>query len=500
MARITGILFVSIILIAAIGCGGGSSTPAPTPTPLGQIFPNDTASAQSAPVKLGTSGGNATDVGAKFCCIGTLGSLWTRTDIPNPVILSNNHVLDKSDKGLVGDAIIQPLQSACLGPTAPAPLTVAHLTQAAKLKPIANETSASSPCATDNTKAALCGQAPDNVDAAIAEIVPGLVDASGTILDSGAVGTSSIAPAPPSSTLGVPGLGEAVGKAGRTSGLTCSTIQSLNATILVNYDGTCGDEQANPPVPPAFTAYFKNQVIIAGGTFSAGGDSGSLIVDTSTARAVGLLYGGNSNGTSANPIGDVIAKLSTPAATLTIVGGADHSISCAHTATANSAQVGTAQSALVPEERKRVAAVQKARSQSLVRDFGLAAVEIGPSADNPAEGALVLHVSGKSTPAVPPVIDGVRTRLVFDDANVAAHLPAPAAQQVSQATAVKEAHVSEFLGKSGIQGVGVSVSNDNPTEAAISFYVVQGVAHPVIPPVIDGVRTRIFEGDRFRPY
>jgi hypothetical protein len=98
------------------------------------------------------------------------------------------------------------------------------------------------------------------------------------------------------------------------------------------------------------------------------------------------------------------------------------------------------------------------------------------------------------------VIDGVRTRLVFDDANVAAHIPAPAAQQVSQATAVKEAHISEFLGKSGIQGVGISVSNDNPTETAISFYVVQGVAHPVIPPVIDGVRTRIFEGDRFRPY
>src|SRR5947209_8628330 len=187
MKKKSGILLVSLAIAtwaglsipALTGCGGGS-TPAPTPTPTpSQIFPNDTASAQSAPIKLGTSGGNANDLGAKFCCIGTLGSLWTRADLPNPVILSNNHVLNKSDQGLIGDPIIQPLQSACLGPTAPAPLTVAHLTQAAKLKPTVNETSASSPCAGDTGKAALCGQGPDNVDAAIAEIVSGMVNASG---------------------------------------------------------------------------------------------------------------------------------------------------------------------------------------------------------------------------------------------------------------------------------------------------------------------------------
>src|SRR4051794_558096 len=94
--------FTVISLTGLVGCGGGSSSaqasPTPTPTP-GQVFPNDTASAQSAPIKLGTSGANTKDVGATVSCIGTLGSLWTRADITNPVILSNNHVLNESDNG-----------------------------------------------------------------------------------------------------------------------------------------------------------------------------------------------------------------------------------------------------------------------------------------------------------------------------------------------------------------------------------------------------------------
>src|ERR1700704_1829364 len=135
MAKVLGFLFACSLLIGLAGCGG-SSTPAPTPTPTpSQIFPNDTSTAQTPPIKLGTSGGNVNDTGAKFCCIGTLGSLWTKTGVPNPVILSNNHVLDRSDKGVVGEAIIQPLQVGCLGPTAPAPITVAHLTQGLPLKP-----------------------------------------------------------------------------------------------------------------------------------------------------------------------------------------------------------------------------------------------------------------------------------------------------------------------------------------------------------------------------
>ena len=487
MAKIAGILIGSIILIAAIGCGGGSSTPAPTPTPIpGQIFPNDTASAQSPPVKLGTSGGNDGDIGPTVCCIGTLGSLWTHVGTTNPVILSNNHVLDKSGTGTAGEAIIQPLQAVCRAGH-PVPLTVANLTQAAALKPVANETTG--PCQGNTTP--LCGHSPSNVDAAYAEIVAGQVDTSGNILDLGPVGTTTIAAAPPSATIGIPSLGEAVGKSGRTTGLTCSNIQSLNLTILVNYDAVCG------AASPAFTAYFTNQVTISGGTFSAGGDSGSLVVDTGTSRAVGLLYGGNSTSTVANPIQDVIAAFGGPAA-FNIVGGADHGVSCAHTATASAAQVGTTQAALLPQERQRVAAVQQRRAAQLMQDASIKSVTVGASADNPNEGALLIQVSGSTIPRVPPSIDGVRTRLVFD-ATASPHFSI-GAQEVERATIVKEAHVGSLMGQPGIQGVGVSMSADNPAETAVSIYVVKGMAHAPIPAVIDGVRTRIFEGDRFRAY
>jgi hypothetical protein len=265
---------------------------------------------------------------------------------------------------------------------------------------------------------------------------------------------------------------------------------------LIDYEGKCGDIQNN--IPAAFTAYFTNQITIGGGTFSAGGDSGSLIVDTGTARPVALLYGGSPTDTVANPIQDVINTFGGPAA-FSIVGGGDHAISCAKTATASGTQVGTAQSALVPSEIQRVKVVQQRRTQSLIRDFGVASVETGASADNPNEGALVIHIAGKSVPAVPPVIDGVRTRLVFDDSSVLARLPQVSSQQIQQATAIKEAHLPEFLGK-GIQGIGVAISNDNPTETAIAIFVIKGAAHPAIPATLDGVRTRVFEGERFKAY
>src|SRR5262249_17122793 len=187
------LLFIALLTITGlsltglVGCGGGSS-PTPTPTPPATIFPNDTASAQTAPVKLGTSGGNVNDVGTKVCCIGTLGSLWTRPDIARPVILSNNHVLDRSGKGAAGEGIVQPLQAAC---TAATPLVVAQLTESAAVKPTANVPGA---CGTP-APSPLCGPSPSNVDAAIAQINTGQVDLAGTILDLGPAGTSSIAPA-----------------------------------------------------------------------------------------------------------------------------------------------------------------------------------------------------------------------------------------------------------------------------------------------------------------
>jgi hypothetical protein len=491
MGKISGLLFGLIILIAAVGCGGGSSsssTPIPTPTPTpAQVFPNDEQLAQSPPVKLGTSGGNANDLGAKVCCIGTLGSLWSAPGLTNPVILSNNHVMDRSDKGVAGEAINQPLQLACTATGAAPPLTVAHLTKGAPLKPAANE-----PGKCGTSKAPLCGHSPSNVDAAIAEIVPSEVDLGGTILDLGPAGTTSIAAAAPSNILGIPVLGESVGKSGRTTGLTCSTISSISTTVSIDYDGTCGD------AAPAFASYFTGQIVINGGAFSAGGDSGSLVVDTATARPVGLLYGGSTTDTVANPIQDVVTAFGANSP-LSIVGGPDHAVSCAHTAKASSTQVGAAQAALVPQERQRVTAVQQRRSAQLLQDSSIQSVTVGASADNAGEGALLIQVSGSTIPRVPPTIDGVRTRLVFDTP-AQQTLASVAKEKVDNALTVKEANVAGLMNQPGIQGVGVSLSLDNPTEAAISIYLVKGAAHPAIPAVIDGVRTRVFTSERFKAF
>jgi hypothetical protein len=487
MLRISFGLLGLIVLISAVGCGGGGSSSAvvPTPTPS-QVFPNDEQLAQAAPVKVGTSGANANDLGAKVCCIGTLGSLWTAPGIANPVILSNNHVLDRSDKGVPGEAINQPLQLACTATTAPPPLTVAHLTKGATLKPVANE-----PGKCGTSKAALCGHSPSNVDAAIAEIVPGQVDLSGNILDLGPAGATSIAAAPPSSIIGVPTLNEPVSKSGRTTGLTCSTIASIGGTFVIEYDATCGDTS------PAFASYFNGQISVQGGSFSAAGDSGSLIVDTATARPVALLYGGSPTDTVANPIQDVIAAFGANSP-LSIVGGSDHAVSCARTATAGSTTVG-AQAAVVPQERQRVTAVLQRRAAQLGQDPSIQSISVGASADNAGEGALLIHVSGNTIPRVPPAIDGVRTRLVFDTPP-AQPLPALGKEKVTQALAVKEANVANLITQPGIQGVAVSLSLDNPTEAAISIYLLKGAAHPPIPPVIDGIRTRVFVSERFKAY
>ncbi|MGH7457200.1 MAG: hypothetical protein ACRENG_37975, partial [bacterium] len=57
-----------------------------------------------------------------------------------------------------------------------------------------------------------------------------------------------------------------------------------------------------------------NQIVITKRSFSAGGDSGSLVVDLS-GNPVGLLFAGGSNTTIANPIGAVLTEFG-----VTIIG------------------------------------------------------------------------------------------------------------------------------------------------------------------------------------
>jgi hypothetical protein len=443
-------------------------------------FPNDNHLSEAAPVKLGTSGGNATDTSGRSCCSGTLGALVIRGG--TLFILSNNHVLAKSGLGTIGDAITQPglVDNNCNPGN-----TVANLSQMAALKP--------SPCTGTCT-----GPAPSNVDAAIAQIVAGQVDPLGSILDLGAAGSSSIAAAPPSATLAVPAAvlasNEGVAKSGRTSGLTCSTLQSIITTVSVDYSASCGGAKA-------FTSTFSNQIIINGGSFSAGGDSGSLVVTSDTAQPLGLLFGGNSTSTSANPIQDVLNAFKSGANNATMVGGGDHAVSCDPTASSPSAgpSPGASAAQISIEERNRVADVRAKQAPMLLQDSAIASVEIGASEDSPGEGALVIQVSATPKTPIPAVMDGVRTKIVSQNTG-RGQAPVLAAGDIDQTIAVKESHAAALMSQPGIQGVGVGRSSDNPSETAVVIYVISGQDHPPIPQLLDGVRTKIVEGGRFRAF
>jgi hypothetical protein len=86
-----------------------------------------------------------------------------------------------------------------------------------------------------------------------------------------------------------------VKKYGRTTGLTQGTVSELNVTVDVCYE-TLGFFRCKK------LARFVGQIGISPGTFSAGGDSGSLIVTQEGNNPVGLLFAGSSIRTFANPI------------------------------------------------------------------------------------------------------------------------------------------------------------------------------------------------------
>lgn len=93
-------------------------------------------------------------------------------------------------------------------------------------------------------------------------------------------------------------LGTRVQKYGRTTGLTEGRVTGINAVIDVDYR--------------TGTARFVDQVVISGDGFSAGGDSGSLVVTKgllmADRRPVGLLFAGSEVTTLANPIDLVLDR------------------------------------------------------------------------------------------------------------------------------------------------------------------------------------------------
>ncbi|MDH3455646.1 MAG: S1 family peptidase [Gemmatimonadota bacterium] len=227
---------------------------------------------QTPPIQLGTSGGWRYDLANGYCCGGTLGSLIQVGGQKR--ILSNYHVFEadivnggNGRRASTGDPVIQPglIDVAC---------------NAGNAQDVATLVVTSS----------LPGS---NVDASSANIVSGMVDLNGAILE---VGTIS------SQTVGA-SIGQKVKKSGRTTGLSRSTVDALNATVSVSYENECAGGTA-------FTKTFTGQIIIKnrGSKFLAGGDSGSLMVEdvSNNPRAVGLLFAGSGTLAVANPIDEVL--------------------------------------------------------------------------------------------------------------------------------------------------------------------------------------------------
>src|SRR5919206_543835 len=65
----------------------------------------------------GVSGGNVNDISRRFCCSGTLGSL-VKDTAGALYILSNNHVLARSDQATAGEDVSQPglVDNNCVAP------------------------------------------------------------------------------------------------------------------------------------------------------------------------------------------------------------------------------------------------------------------------------------------------------------------------------------------------------------------------------------------------
>jgi hypothetical protein len=167
---------------------------------------------------------------------------------------------------------------------------------------------------------------------------------------------------------------------------------------------------------------------------------------------------------------------------------------------------------------QKAAAVRDAHAPELLAHPEVQAVGVGASRDNPREAAILFFVTaGQPRTNIPAHVDGVRTRIVEGplfaprgalSADESAHLEqsvAAAAEvypiaeaELARAKQIHEVHTQEQMNQPGVQGVGISSSLDAPGEAALMIFLVRGEPHNPIPPVINGLRTRVRESSRFR--
>jgi hypothetical protein len=329
---------------------------------------------------LGVSGGNVNDITRRFCCSGTLGALVS--DGTNKYILSNNHVLGRGDQAVAGEDVSQPglIDNNCAIAT-----VVADYTGASPLG--------------------------SNVDAAVAQLRTGQMDGTGSIEDIGV----------PSSTVVNPSVGLGVAKSGRTTGFTTGTIASINTSVSVQYTKECGGGKK-------FVVSYTNQVVINSSTFSAGGDSGSLIVtNNGQHNPVALLFAGSSSTTIGNPIGEVLTKLGTALGrTFSFnLGGGAAPITLGGDMGGGGRQPftpGLAGLMQLPQQAAdRALAVLEVHRANLMVTPGVMGAGVGASNRGDGEASIVLYVNKNSgnRPNLPDSIDGIPVTVVLTDEFIA---------------------------------------------------------------------------------
>jgi hypothetical protein len=368
---------------------------------------------QSNPIKLGVSGSSQEHVisGAfAYCYAGTLGALVNTSS--GVAVLSNNHVLAKENNpddtrlSIDGNVIIHQAlldRASCpingpYGENDKVAVGVSYV----PLKFCKSRTN----CPETNV-----------VDAAIAPvIVPNPLNPAGRFAANGEIlGVGTLFPTVVSPEAAPPRL--VVQKSGRTTGHTKGTVEDILVTVRVSYDSGI--------------ALFVNQMRIrgCGMNFSAGGDSGSLIVTSpsvtspsvGSAQPVGLLFAGGGADTFANPAGAVLSAgawvgnggakpLSfvgggTTAGTL-VAGAADTTCN----ATTSTGGGKKPRSAGNPRSVEQVAAIKERNSSRL-----LALPEVqghGVGFDEDGQPQITLYLRGRPTTAMPTAVEGVPIRII----------------------------------------------------------------------------------------
>ena len=247
-SKVSGQHFVPPVIAAADGSSVYTDV-----KKLGRVIPEVKALVKRRPVQSGYS------VGHVKITAGTLGAIVKKGE--KRYLLSNSHILANSGKGRPGDKIVYP------GPDDGGEATadwVAVLSQSVAFKK--------------------GGDFVNEVDAALAEVRKEREKDLDYALAGAKVPLGTIAPK----------RDMMVSKRGRTTGKTRGKVIDIDFRIQISYPGVG-------------KLGFTNQVLCE--RYTDGGDSGSLVIDTSSGKIVGLHFAGAEQGSVFNPIGAVMKAL-----------------------------------------------------------------------------------------------------------------------------------------------------------------------------------------------